>query len=53
MSKNMMFLVLGILAAWVVIGLFTKDFSYDYLIYLFFGVFLGYTVGKKEAAPEE
>ncbi|WP_301109109.1 hypothetical protein [Sporosarcina sp.] len=53
MSKNMIFLVLGILAAWFVIGIFTKDFSIDYLIYLFFGVFLGYTVGKKEAEPKE
>lgn len=53
MSKNMIFLVLGILTAWFVISFFTKDYSYEYLFTLFTGVFLGYGVGKKDADPEE
>lgn len=49
MSKYLVMLIAGILVAWVVIGLFTKNFDGNFLIIFLLGVFLGYGIKKKEA----
>ncbi|MDW0111161.1 hypothetical protein [Sporosarcina aquimarina] len=48
MSKNIIWLVAGILVAWFVISILTKNFDGDFLLVLLLGVFIGYGVGKKE-----
>lgn len=48
MSKTMITLIAGILVAWLVINLFTKNFDGNFLITLLIGVFVGYGVRKKE-----
>ncbi|WP_338657424.1 hypothetical protein V6B14_23380 (plasmid) [Sporosarcina psychrophila] len=48
MSKNIMLLIAGILFAWLVFSIITKNFDGDFLLILLLGVFIGYGVGKKE-----
>ncbi|WOV83657.1 tRNA U-34 5-methylaminomethyl-2-thiouridine biosynthesis protein [Sporosarcina jeotgali] len=48
MSKNIIWLVAGILVAWFMISIFTKNYDGDFLLILLLGVFLGYGVGKTE-----
>lgn len=48
MSKNIVWLVAGILFAWVVISFITKNYDGDFLLIILIGVFMGYGVGKKE-----
>lgn len=48
MSKSIIGLIAGILFAWVVISIITKSFDGDFLLVLLVGVFVGYSVGKKE-----
>ncbi|PIC71211.1 tRNA U-34 5-methylaminomethyl-2-thiouridine biosynthesis protein [Sporosarcina sp. P16b] len=48
MSKSIMLLIAGILFAWLVISIITKNFDGDFLLILLLGVSIGYGVGKKE-----
>lgn len=48
MSKNIILLIAGILFAWLVISMITKNFDGDLLLIILLGVFIGYGVGKKE-----
>lgn len=42
--KSLLIAILGIIAAWFVIGLLTQDFDGKLLTGIIFGAFLGYTV---------
>jgi len=46
--KSLLIAILGLITAWVILGLITKSFNYDILIGLLFGTFLGYRVAKQE-----
>ena len=48
MSKNVVLAIAGVLFGWLIIRLFTKEFSSDYLITLLLGFMLGYIVKKQE-----
>lgn len=46
MSKDVVLAIAGMLFGWLVISLFTKNFSADYLITLLLGFALGYFVKR-------
>ena len=48
MSKNLLWLIAGILFGWIIIIIFTKNVDGDFLLTLLLGVILGYGVGHKE-----
>lgn len=47
MYKGIIWLIAGIIFAWLVLGIITKSLDGDFLLILLLGVFMGYGVGKK------
>lgn len=46
--KNLTLTILGIISAWLTIGLITKDFEMPAMGLLIFGVIIGYQIAKKQ-----
>lgn len=48
--KSLSLAILGAITAWILLGVFTKDFETSSLIVLILGIVIGYSIGKKEIA---